>query len=114
MNIANRNVNGRNVVALSGRIVMENASEVRRRLHDLVGGDNPELIINLSDVDFMDSTGLSVLISTYERAQANGGHVSLSALPREIRALIELTRLHEIFEIFEDDIGAATTRACVA
>lgn len=113
MTIAIRNINRRIVVALSGRVVMETAGDFRQRLHTLIDGDNRELIINLSEVDFMDSTGLSVLISTYERAQAKGGKVSLSALPREIRALIELTRLHEIFEIFEDDLSAAGSPAYV-
>lgn len=113
MNIAIRTINRRIVVALSGRVVVETAGDIRHRLHTLVDGDSRELIINLSEVDFMDSTGLSVLISTNERAQAKGGKVSLSALPREIRALIELTRLHEIFEIFEDDLAAAGSPACV-
>jgi anti-sigma B factor antagonist len=111
MNTSIRTVNRRTVVALSGRVVIETVGDIRRRLHELVDGDSRELIINLSEVDFMDSTGLSVLISTNERALAKGGKVSLSALPREIRALIELTRLHEIFEIYEDDLAAAASCA---
>lgn len=109
MNISNRTINSQDVVALNGRIVMANADVVRQRLHSIVERGSGEIVINLSDVEFMDSTGLSVLISTYERAQAKGGNVKLSALTREVRALIELTRLHEIFEIFEDDLAAAST-----
>ena len=94
------------LVSLSGRIVMANAAELRENIRRIIAKGSGRMLLDLSAVDFIDSSGLSVLISAHEMACEKNGFVMLSSPGPKIRALIELTRLHEMFEIFEDKNAA--------
>lgn len=106
MILTHRTVEGIDIVALSGRLVMADVPEVRRRLLQIVEQGNGKLVLNLEGVGFMDSSGLSVLVSTLKSARIKNGEVVLLGLTPIVRSLIELTRLQQIFEIFEDEAAA--------
>ena len=106
MILAHRTVEGIDIVALSGRLVMADVPEVRRRLLQIVEQGSGKLVLNLEGVGFMDSSGLSVLVSTLKSARIKNGEVVLLGLTPTVRSLIELTRLQQIFEIFEDETAA--------
>lgn len=99
------------VVELPPRLVMADAPEARTSLRNLIMQGRNRLVLDLGKVAFIDSSGLSVLISTLKAAQAAHGEVVLLNPSAEVRALIELTRLHQIFEIFEDPKAAVTRLA---
>jgi len=90
------------VICLKGRIVMANAAELREKIRIILTRGSGKMLLDLSGVEFMDSSGLSVLISAHEMASERNGFVMLSSPEPKIKALIELTRLHEMFEIFDD------------
>lgn len=106
MVLAHRAVEGIDIVALSGRLVMADVPEVRQRLLQIVEQGNGKLVLNLEGVGFMDSSGLSVLVSVFKAARLKNGEVVLLRLTPTVRSLIELTRLQQIFEIFEDEAAA--------
>ncbi|MDS4020064.1 MAG: STAS domain-containing protein [Candidatus Competibacter sp.] len=106
MILAHRTVEGIDIVALSGRLVMADVPEVRRRLLQIVEQGSGKLVLNLEGVGFMDSSGLSVLVSVLKSARIKNGEVVLLGLTPIVRSLIELTRLQQIFEIFEDETAA--------
>jgi anti-sigma B factor antagonist len=106
MILTHRNVEGIDIVALAGRLVMTDAPEVRRKLLATVEQGNGKLILDLAEVGFMDSSGLSVLVSAFKAARAKDGDVVLLHLSPTVRSLIELTRLQQIFAIFEDEAAA--------
>jgi len=81
-------------------------AETRNSLKSLVAQGHHRLILDLEHVDFIDSSGLSVLVSTLKSAQAEEGNVILLNPSDGVRSLIELTRLHQVFEIFEDKEAA--------
>ena len=62
--------------------------------------------MEMGRVEFVDSSGLSVLVSAVKAARSAGGDVVLSALTPQVQALVELTRLHHLFEIFADEASA--------
>lgn len=93
-------------VFLPSQLVMSNAVDVRKQIRHLLENGTNKLILDLSEVDFCDSSGLSVLVSSLKIAQVRGGEVVLLQPSDEVRLLIELTRLHKIFEIFEDQQSA--------
>jgi anti-sigma B factor antagonist len=90
------------IIELPARLVMANASDTRRALFDLIEQGRNRLIFDLKRVDFIDSSGLSVLVSALKAANNDTGEVLLLSPNDAVRSLIELTRLHHIFEIFED------------
>jgi anti-sigma B factor antagonist len=58
------------------------------------------LVLDLSRVEFIDSTGLGALVSCLRQAHASGGEIKLTGLTKSARALFELVRMHRVFEIF--------------
>ncbi|MFT5174791.1 MAG: anti-sigma B factor antagonist [Gammaproteobacteria bacterium] len=90
------------LVTLPARLVMANARQTRLAIKALVDGGRTRLVLDLQNVEFIDSSGLSVLVSTMQVVQQRDGKVVLLSPSSGVRSLIELTRLHQIFEIFED------------
>ena len=108
MILTHRNVEGIDIVALSGRLVMADVPEVRQKLLATVEQGGGKLILDLAEVGFMDSSGLSVLVSALKATRAKGGDIALLHLSPNVRSLIELTRLQQIFPIFDDEAAALT------
>ena len=102
MNLSQQAHGSANLVKLPNRLVMANATETRKALLTLVEQGRNRLILDLNKVEFIDSSGLSVLVSALKAAQNDAGEVLLLSPNDGVRSLIELTRLHQVFEIFED------------
>ena len=87
-------------ISLTGRVDAFNAPVVRQKLDALVAKGMNRFVIDLSDVQFLDSAGLAVLVSLLKRTQQEGGDVKL-VLPREKAAgrILHLTRFDQVFEI---------------
>ncbi len=94
-------------VELPTRLVMGVAPEVRNEIKDLITQRSARIVLDLREVEFVDSSGLSVLISTLNSAKAVGGDVVLLGPRAPVRSLIELTRLHHVFQIFDAPDAAA-------
>ncbi len=90
------------IIKLPNQLVMGNAPQARDEIKSLIRNGHTQLILDLQEISFIDSSGLSVLVSTLKAAQELQGHVVLLSPTDGVRSLIELTRLHHIFEIFED------------
>jgi anti-sigma B factor antagonist len=61
------------------------------------------LILNMKNVEFMDSSGLGAVISGFKNLSRRGGEIKLVALAPDVRSLFEITRLHRVFEIYPDE-----------
>ena len=106
MNITKHTYGTVELVELPSRLVMANAAEARDYLKNMVAQGRSHLVLDLQHVDFIDSSGLSVLVSALKAAHAEDGEVVLLRPSNGVRSLIELTRLHQVFEIFEDQEAA--------
>ncbi|QJD30388.1 STAS domain-containing protein [Methylococcus geothermalis] len=95
------------IAELSGRLVMADAAKARAELLAIVEKGTGRLVVDFRDVSFIDSSGLSVLIAAFKGIEARAGKMVLAGLSPEIQALMELTRLNEIFLVFADPEGAA-------
>jgi anti-sigma B factor antagonist len=91
------------IVALTGELDLASAPELDRELQALDGATPGRLLIDLSGLDFMDSTGIALLIRAQRSADANGYRLSLRRGPAQIEKLFEVTRLVDHFE-FEDGL----------
>jgi anti-sigma B factor antagonist len=86
------------IVVLSGRFTMSDTVQVRERLKTLIDQGDGKLIIDMESVTFIDSSACAVLISAFKSMQTKSGQLVFITNP-VIQSLIELTRLHTIFEI---------------
>jgi len=98
--------NGVEIIALSGNLEADSVPEVRKKIKKIIEEGRRKLVFDLSRVTFLDSSGLSVLVSALKAVRPDGGDVALLKLPPNIRALIELMRLHYVFDIFDDETAA--------
>lgn len=94
------------VVTLDGRLDAAAAGPVRQELKELIGSGRTRLVVNLAGVGFVDSSGLFALVASFKAARAVGGDVALVGLTPGVRSIVELTRLHRVFEIFDDEAVA--------
>ena len=90
------------IVTLSGRLDAHTVPQVRGVVTDLMDQGHHRILVDMSGVNFVDSTGLSVLVSGMKRCRQAGGDLVLAHLARPLRLIFELTRLDKAFEIFPD------------
>ena len=69
--------------------------------------ESPKVVLNLREVNYVDSGGLGTLVSLYTSARNAGGAVKLANLSRRVGDLLQLTKLVTIFEVFDDEEAAA-------
>ncbi len=82
------------------RLDANNSEELKAEFHRLFGSGTKDLVVDLSEVLFIDSSGLGVLVSGYKNASAQHGTLKLSNLQLQVKSMFELTRLHRVFDIF--------------
>ena len=99
LEIPDTDVDGWTVVAASGEIDVATAPALRDQLTDLVEGGSTRLVVDLEDVDFIDSTGLGVLVGGVRRARAQEGDLRLVCTNTRILKVFQATGLDEIFTI---------------
>jgi anti-sigma B factor antagonist len=98
------------VVSVGGEIDPGTATELSEAALAAMQEIGPTLVLDLSGVTFMDSTGLKVLLSVHQRAQLAGGRLVLAAPGRPVQRVVSITGLDEIFEI--RDTVADAVAAC--
>ncbi len=95
------------VVDCSGRLVFGEESAMLRDIVKKLLSENPNVVMNLREVNYIDSGGLGTLVSLYTSARSGGGTVKLSSLSQRVGDLLQVTKLLTIFEVFEDEETAA-------
>jgi anti-sigma B factor antagonist len=101
------------VVEVAGQIDLYTAPEFRQRTHDVISRGTTRVIADLSGVGFMDSTGLSVVVSALKRLRTTGGALSLIVTDYDIERLLEITGLDGSVTIYRtreealDDLAVA-------
>ncbi|KPK99635.1 MAG: hypothetical protein AMJ90_09185 [candidate division Zixibacteria bacterium SM23_73_2] len=94
--------NGVMVISPQGKIMGgPDATKLHDKLLELISQDKKRIVIDLSQVDWMNSTGLSILISAFIAIRDNQGELKLANVTERIGKLLEITRLTKVFEKFE-------------
>lgn len=94
------------VVQVRGELDVFSSPRLREMLLDLVEEGGLHLVVDLSDVTFLDSTGLGVLVGIYHRLRARGGSLTFGGANDRVRRVFHVTQLTKIF-VLHDSVGAA-------
>lgn len=86
-------------VMLRGKIYVDEATEIREKTFPYLEKGFSRFMFGLADVQYIDSSGLGVLVAIQKRALQNGGGVIITGLHGDVKELFELTRLTKVFEI---------------
>jgi len=104
MNIKTENIDGITVLFIrEDRLDANNSEELKAEFHRLFETGMKDLVIDLKEVLFIDSSGLGALVSGYKSASILHGSLRLSNLQSQVKSMFELTRLHRVFDIFTSD-----------
>ncbi len=88
------------VVRPRGRLDIVAGPEVRRRLSEAIDAGYRNVVVDLAEVPFMDSTGLAALISGLKAARHAGGDLRIASLNNQVRVILELTRLDRVLRFY--------------
>lgn len=110
LEISEREREGIVILDLSGRITVgEEASNLRDRLRSLCAEGRQNVILNLQNVDYIDSTGLGALVVGHTAIRKAGGRLVLENLNRRTIELLILTKLSTVFDVFDDEQQAVNS-----
>jgi anti-sigma B factor antagonist len=102
-----RSVDGVLVVDCNGRIVFGEESAALREKVKTALAQSPKVVLNLGEVNYIDSGGLGTLVSLYTTARNAGGALKLARLTDRVGDLLQVTKLVSIFEVFKNEQLAA-------
>jgi anti-sigma B factor antagonist len=92
------------IVDLKGRITLgEGSATVRDTVHDLLSKGQKRILLNLRDVNYIDSSGIGELVSAFTAAKKQGGELKLLNLTKKIHDLLQITKLYTVFDVKEDE-----------
>jgi len=107
LNISNRQSGNVTIVDLAGKIAL---GESNRALHEAIRGltadGKKNILLNLSNVTLIDSSGLGELVASYASVERGGGAMKLSNLSDRFIELITITKLYTVFDIFDNEADA--------
>jgi anti-sigma B factor antagonist len=107
MTIQERRVGSVTILALRGRLVLDDGDALlREHVDNLVSGGRVRLIADLTDLDYVDSAGIGVLIAKYLSLRRKGGDLKLLRLSSRTHHALEITHLLTVFETFETEEDA--------
>jgi anti-sigma B factor antagonist len=95
--------NGRVMVVMvrEERIDAHNSDELKVEINRLFESGTKDLLVDLKEVRFIDSSGLGVLVSGFKNAATHQGSIKLCSLQTQLKSMFELTRLHRVFDIYQ-------------
>jgi anti-sigma B factor antagonist len=106
MEIQTRKQDAVTVFELTGRFDAYEVPRLMEALEAPAQENEAKLLVNLSAVNFIDSSGLAALVQYMKRCREHGGDLRLSNLMQPVRIIFELTRLDKAFAIFPDETAA--------
>lgn len=104
LTITSREVDGVTVLDLSGRITLgEGSVQLREAVRDLISKGSRNILLNMGDVSYIDSSGLGELVSAFTTAKNQGATVKLLNLTKKVKDVLQLTKLYTVFDTFDDE-----------
>jgi anti-sigma B factor antagonist len=107
MKLTTRQVDGVTILDLSGRITLgEGSVQLRDAIRDLLSKGSKKILLNLADVNYIDSSGIGELVSAYTTVRNQGGELKLLNLTKKVHDLLQITKLYTVFDVKDDEANA--------
>jgi anti-sigma B factor antagonist len=110
MKIENRTVGDVHILDVSGKIMLgEGTMAVRNSVRELLKNGTKKIILNLGDVNYIDSSGIGELVSSFTTVTNQGGQLKLLNLTKKIQELLAITKLLTVFQVFDSEQAAVAS-----
>jgi anti-sigma B factor antagonist len=104
MKLVTRLIDDVEIVQVNGRIELgEGSAAIRDVVRELLSKGRKKILLNLADVDYIDSAGLGVLVSAFTSVRNDGGELKLVYLTKKVQDLLQMTRLYTVFDVLDDE-----------
>jgi len=95
------------ILDLSGRISLgEGSALLRKTIRDLLENGQTKILLNLGDVNYIDSSGIGELVSGFTAVRGRDGELKLLNLTKKVNDLLQLTKLFTVFDVYTDEATA--------
>jgi anti-sigma B factor antagonist len=95
------------VMDLSGRITLGEGSVVLKdNIRELLAKGNKKILLNLGNVNYIDSSGIGELVSAFTTVRNQGGELKLLNLTKKVHDLLQITKLYTVFDVKDDEATA--------
>jgi anti-sigma B factor antagonist len=112
LNITTRRSGQVAILDLTGQIRLgETNISLHKAVHELVDGGEKNVLLNLANVTTIDSSGLGELVAGHATLEKNGGEMKLLNLNDKVTELMVITKLHTVFDVFDDEAAAVASFA---
>ena len=106
LTLTTRDAGGKTIVAVGGEIDVYTAPKLRDKITELVGDGHHNLVIDMENVDFLDSTGLGVLVGGLKKVRAHDGTMELICSQDRLLKIFRITGLAKVFTIHDSESAA--------
>ncbi|MDQ3758023.1 MAG: STAS domain-containing protein [Actinomycetota bacterium] len=97
------------VLSVSGEVDLATAPELRQRLVDLVADGHRRIVVDMSETEFLDSTGLGALVVGLKRLRAHDGEMRVVCTTPRVRKVFEITHVDRVLPLFDSVEQACTS-----
>jgi anti-sigma B factor antagonist len=105
--LTQREVGPVTIVDLSGKISLgEGSALLRKTIRDLLNAGQLKILLNLGDVNYIDSSGIGELVSGFTAVRSRNGELKLLNLTKKVHDLLQITKLFTVFDIYTDEATA--------
>jgi len=101
--------NGLTVCYVEGEIDINTSPGFKKSFDKLISSKAPKVVMSLSKVTYVDSSGLATLVEILKNMRSYGGRLKLSDMSSKIKSLFEITKLDRLFDIVSDEEDAIST-----
>ena len=110
MKVATRQVDGVTILDLSGRITLgEGSVTLRDSVRDLLAKGSKNILLNMGNITYIDSSGIGELVDAFTSASNAGGTVKLLGLTKRVKDLLQITKLYTVFDVRDDEAHAVAS-----
>ena len=107
LKIEQREVSHVSILDVRGRIVLgDELGVVRTAVRSLIADGQKKIILNLAEVDYIDSSGVGELVGCFTTVKNAGGELKLLNLSQKVHDILNVTKLYTVFDIREDEFKA--------
>ena len=103
MTITERQVGSITVLTLSGKITLEDAGQLKEKVTNALEQGHKRIVLELSGVNYIDSSGLGEIVSCHTTATRQGGAIKLTNLGKRSKDLLVMTKLIMVFDVYETE-----------
>ncbi len=101
--------NDLSICYVDGEININSSPEIKKTFDKLISKKTPKIVVNLSRVTYVDSSGLATLVEVLKNMRSYGGRLRLTNLSAKVKNLFEITKLDRLFEIIAEEADAIST-----